>query len=226
MVARSQVLHPRALTIGVAVAVGVLGVAMGLQASGSSVAHVPTFWLWVALVPVLLGLVLGGYVKSIGVGPLTIETKLKKLAVVARTSHGVKIKRGDVSISEEGTPPEWTAFRAHEYDESHNIQLVHVYRPSKTRKYYDISIYLMKHVTGDAPNQTTRLNDVTNAEFYFGEYWGNRVFTPKIDYGRPIGVNISAWGMFLAVCRLTFDDDRTAIVYRYIDFEMEQGAGR
>jgi hypothetical protein len=35
-----------------------------------------------------------------------------------------------------------------------------------------------------------------------------------------MGVRLSAYGPFLCICRVTFDDGERVVLYRYIDFEM------
>jgi hypothetical protein len=86
---------------------------------------------------------------------------------------------------------------------------------------YDVTVFLMRHVRGAQPNQTERFEDVEKAEFFFGESWGNQVFTARNE-GSFVGVSTSAWGTFLATCRVTFRDAKNApvILHRYVDFEM------
>jgi len=57
------------------------------------------------------------------------------------------------------------------------------------------------------------------ADFFFGHMWGSQIFEAGIR-GNRIGVSTSAWGPFLATCRVTFDDGRVLDIQRYIDFEM------
>jgi len=58
---------------------------------------------------------------------------------------------------------------------------------------------------------------------FFGESWGNKVFTVSDD-GGFFGVRTHAWGTFLAACRITFKDKSKSAVtlYRYIDFSMAE----
>lgn len=78
----------------------------------------------------------------------------------------------------------------------------------------------MRHHQGPAENQTTGFTEIERAEFFFGPSWGDRVFVSNND-GGVIGVNTSAWGAFLATCRVVFNDGSDPVVLdRYIDFEM------
>ncbi len=78
----------------------------------------------------------------------------------------------------------------------------------------------MRHHSGHGENQTVGFTEIERAEFFFGPSWGNRIFTSDND-GGVIGVNTSAWGTFLATCRVIFNDGSVPVVlHRYIDFEM------
>lgn len=109
-----------------------------------------------------------------------------------------------------------------EFDRKNRLFLAHVYQASKQPdQKYDVSIFLMRHVWGRAPNEKTGFQDVEKAEFYFGPSWRGEVFVAQNE-GGYIGVSTSAWGTFLAMCRVTFKDKKKdpEILHRYIDFEM------
>lgn len=99
-------------------------------------------------------------------------------------------------------------------EQSRGLALVHTVVPSRTPgQEYDIFVYLVE----DSPGA---LAGVARAEFFFGRYWGNRVFE-GVRSGDTIGVRTAAYGTFLATCRVTFQEDGTAtFLHRYIDFEM------
>lgn len=61
--------------------------------------------------------------------------------------------------------------------------------------------------------------EIDYAEFYLGKTWGDRVFNVPND-GGPIGLSTSAYGPFLALCRVVFKDGHEVLLDRYIDFEM------
>jgi hypothetical protein len=205
---------PRALVIGIVCSVAILGAALGLQAAHSWILKTPTQWLAIAALPALIGLVLGGYLG--GFSFAGVELKAPPLKPVEYVEPGV----GSSGVKP-ASRPDWTTARAKEYERTHDLVLVHTFIPSTHHdQKYDVSIYLMRHLTGLGRDQVVYLADVKRAEFYFGPYWGERIF-PAINDGDVIGVNTSAWGAFLATCLVTFVDDSDPVVlYRYIDFEM------
>jgi hypothetical protein len=108
---------------------------------------------------------------------------------------------------------EWALYRTNIYREARNIVLVHALQSSKSKnQLYDVFIYLKRHQGKD-------LSDVRSVEFFFGRHWGNRIIKANRS-GDYIGVRTSAYGPFLCVCKVTFDDGVTSMLHRYIDFEM------
>jgi hypothetical protein len=192
----------------------------GLKLAGSPVIDLPAQWLWVSLVPILIGLILGGYISKLELpGGVKVETLnlpyYAPASVVARTAKSPRMIHADAALQ-----AAWNGALGN----ARGLFLVHILQPSKTAgQKYDISVYLMRDVRGDAPNQVVGFDDVEKAEFYFGEGWPGAF--PVNNEGGYIGVNTSAWGQFLAVCRVTFragaDGERqAAVLHRYIDFEM------
>ena len=99
------------------------------------------------------------------------------------------------------------------YKSNRGCFLVHVLEPTSDRtQEYDVFIYILRH-------QSTDLSIVQRAEFFFGRYWGNRVFHGQ-QIGNVIGVRTSAYGTFLCTCHVTFTDGEKITLTRYIDFEM------
>ncbi len=99
------------------------------------------------------------------------------------------------------------------YEKFRRVFIVHVLTPSEQPgQEYDIFIYLMRH-------NSDSIDDVEKAEFFFGKSWRNDIFKGQRE-GNLIGVRTSAYGSFLATCRVTFDDGYQVSLYRYIDLEM------
>jgi hypothetical protein len=99
------------------------------------------------------------------------------------------------------------------YSDAHNIMLVHrLQRSVNDSQLYDILIYLV-------PHSGSSLAGVTKVEYFFGRYWGNKVF-PCTDRSRGFPVVTSAYGTFLCIARVHFNDETTTMLSRYIDFEM------
>ncbi|HEY4311325.1 MAG TPA: pYEATS domain-containing protein [Pirellulales bacterium] len=100
------------------------------------------------------------------------------------------------------------------YEQARNIVLVHTLRPSDERgQRFDVFAYLMEHKNGD-------IASVEKAEFYFGKHWGDKVFTGTRIGRNQIGVRTAAYGPFLCLCKVTFNDKKSVFLSRYIDFEM------
>ena len=93
------------------------------------------------------------------------------------------------------------------------IMLVHrLFRSTKPGQVYDVLIYLIPHKQGT-------LVEVSGVEYFFGRYWKNEVFRSD-DRSRGYPVLTSAYGTFLCCARITFNDGRRQVLFRYIDFEM------
>ncbi len=99
------------------------------------------------------------------------------------------------------------------YRKNRGLFLVHALEPTTDRtQEYDLFIYIV-------PHKDANLADVKKAEFFFGKYWGNRIFEGSW-VGKVIGVRTSAYGPFLCSCHVTFKDGQAVTLTRYIDFEM------
>jgi hypothetical protein len=110
---------------------------------------------------------------------------------------------------------DWNKARSGIYQENREVFLAHVIEPSRRPgQRFDISIFLVEHEPG-------RLDQVQQAEFFMGRWWGNRIIKVE-NRGALIGFSTAAYGAFLCTCRVTFRDGYQCLLSRYIDFEMEQ----
>jgi len=110
-------------------------------------------------------------------------------------------------------PDDWTLSRNSTYQKHRGYFLVHSLALSKdVNQKYDLFIYLLRHKSQD-------YTDISKVEFFFGHYWDNQIFEGSKS-GSYIGVQTSAYGPFLAICRITFKDNSNVIINRYVDFEM------
>lgn len=127
---------------------------------------------------------------------------------------GIESLRGSVTE----TPDEWNARRNAIYVDHRNLFLTHVIRPSsKPGQTFDVFIYLIRHKSDD-------FSDIRVAEFFLGPYWENKVF-PAVESNGFIGISTSAYGTFLCICRVTFNDGSHLYLERYIDFESQRTGG-
>ncbi|MDQ3801094.1 MAG: DUF4062 domain-containing protein [Acidobacteriota bacterium] len=142
----------------------------------------------------------------------------KVSATVDVPDIGIESLRGEVIE----TPNEWNQRRNSIYEENRNVFLTHFIKPSaKPDQEFDIYIYLIRHPD---PKFPADLSDIRFAEFFMGKYWANKVF-PAVGQEGFIGISTSAYGTFLCVCRVTFDDGYEIYIHRYIDFETHRTAG-
>ncbi len=143
---------------------------------------------------------------SVKAGPFELGEDLRKLDLV-------KPSPGPVAQLAKPAAQDWITERDQLYNDARRVFLAHVINPSKTAgQQFDVFVYLVGH-------KDTGVEDVEFAEFFFGHYWGNRVFKETAKDGL-VGVRTSAYGPFLCTCRVHFRDGHISSLNRYIDFEM------
>lgn len=225
-------IHKTPLFWACVVSIAFLSLFCGLQAAGSKVIGLPSQLLWISILPIILVLIVGDYIRKLKVLGIEYERLLPDVAYIPppqtqASVSGAASKRTPAEESAsapiEASPDlAWLNLYNAEKLRTNNFFLVHTYKPSTRQDMkYDVTVFLMRHVEGKRPNQREGFSDVERAEFCFGESWLYRVI-PVPNEGGFIGVSTSAWGSFLAMCRVTFKDPekRQEILYRYVDFEM------
>jgi hypothetical protein len=152
------------------------------------------------------------------VKPVAMENTPKvNPASVPVIGEAVPIRRS-AAVPKMGKSDEWNERLKGVLDTNRAVFMTHVIRPSSKRgQKFDVFIYLMRHGSDD-------LADVRRAEFFLGPYWGNEVFAVNKRNGF-FGISTSAYGTFLGICRVTFDDGYQVYLQRYIDFEMQRTGG-
>lgn len=99
------------------------------------------------------------------------------------------------------------------YKRDHGVMLVHrIQRSKEDGQHYDALIYVI-------PHKSTSFAGVSSIEYFFGHYWGNKVF-PSYDRSRGFPVIASAYAPFLCTAKVNFNDGTHTTLSRYIDFEM------
>jgi hypothetical protein len=127
--------------------------------------------------------------------------------------HDIGVTSAMMPVEE--TANEWSGWRRKIKTNNRGIFLTHVIEPSKKPdQLFDVYIYLIRH-------GSDRLKDVTLAEFFLGRYWNNQVF-PAVEENGFIGISTAAYGTFLCVCKVTFNDGHQIYLDRYIDFESQR----
>ncbi|HNC91791.1 MAG TPA: hypothetical protein PL000_22935 [Anaerolineales bacterium] len=138
-----------------------------------------------------------------------VRPELVKLASVS-ANPGQNLPEGGAIAGD--AEPEFETTRDAIYKNNRRLFLVHILEPTKDRtQLYDIFIYIKRHK--DAP-----IDDVVKTEFFFGKFWGNRIFEGTRADG-TYGVRTSAYGEFLCTCRVQFSDGESVLLQRYIDFD-------
>jgi hypothetical protein len=214
-----------ALLLSCAVSALLLVLLLWLQATHPDVMELKGQWLLIAVLPILIGLIIGKYIGKVkGHGwDIELGTQIGLTIAPGQTppeSSGNSLSEKEPPPPLSGTP--WTLERDNEYRRTERLFLVHAYEPSATPgQKYDITVFLVRN-TG-LPNQRDGFSEVKTLELYFGPTWNDAIFT-SANNGGLLGVRTSAWAPFLATGRLTFNDSRTPplILQRYIDFEMAQ----
>ncbi|HYH65657.1 MAG TPA: pYEATS domain-containing protein [Urbifossiella sp.] len=148
----------------------------------------------------------------------TINPDLKKLSVAKppKDIPSAGLESLTASNNEEKVAdinPDRAAERSAIYEQCRGLFVTHVLYPSEeATQEFDIFIYLIRHKSSD-------FDDIVQVDFFFGHYWGNRVFKATKIRGL-FGVRTSAYGPFLSTCRVLMKDGSTISLHRYIDFEM------
>lgn len=136
----------------------------------------------------------------------TVNPELNRLEFASPSAPGI-------STTAAINTDDWVSTRTEIYRQNHGFFIAHVLEPSKSEgQEYDIFIYLIRH-------KSNEYSDVEKAEFFFGQYWHNKVYVGS-KVGDLIGVKTSAYGPFLALCRVTLKDGSSVMLNKYIDFEM------
>ncbi len=186
---------------------------MILQSCNSSIIDLPARWLWVALIPLLSILLVGGYIGKLKGAGFEFEPGKASLQYVSQDAREPREDSESLSIGMR---------RDAEYKKTKGYFFVHSDNPSRIPGLlHNISIYLIRHVVGNTANQRENFDEIESIKFYFGKNWGDRVFTIP-NNGGLLGIRTSAWGTFLASCEIKFKDPKidNLVLYRYIDFEM------
>jgi len=183
---------------------------------------------WVTIVPELLWFLLAVVVL------FGLRRRIARLADVLaeRLASGASVRLGGLELGEvpransthagmEGnhgldvTVDDGTLgrIRSDAYDRARGVMVVHrIMRSRDPKQVFDALLYMV-------PRKGSSTLGVQSVSYFFGKYWGNKVFTTT-DRARGFPLLVSAYGPFLAVAKLKFADGEEGFVERFIDFEM------
>ena len=95
----------------------------------------------------------------------------------------------------------------------HSYFLTHILGPAtRSRQKYAVAIKVTAHEEAD--------RGVKSATFYLGRSWGNRAIRGKRGLDGRFGITTEAYGPFLALCEVSFDDGTRILLDHYCDFDM------
>lgn len=160
-----------------------------------------------------------GHVRGLSVHPDTLNAKRSFLRRVKGRESNSTRKAVDENL------PDWTQARRRIGEEQRGVHLAHLLGPTREAgQEWEIFIYL---VAGAERTSTYGLpsdvSDVVSAEFYLGHMWGDR--TTAVSWTRDrdhLGIRALAYAPVICLCRITFRDGHTAVLSRFIDFEMSR----
>lgn len=93
--------------------------------------------------------------------------------------------------------------------------LTHVLNPAKTPgQLYSVVLRVTP--------ERSATEKVRSASFFFGKYWGNRVFEGERGADGRVGIVTEAYGPFLALCEVEFESGNRVLLDHYCDFDMAE----
>lgn len=107
------------------------------------------------------------------------------------------------------------------YANLNGLVLVHTVRPVRPREYvdgrevFDVSLYIHAH--------SGKLNDIRSVTYFLGDHFGKSKYGSKwkvASANHQFALSVQAYGTFLCVAEIEFQNSETETTYRYIDTEM------
>jgi Domain of unknown function (DUF4062) len=122
------------------------------------------------------------------------------------------------TVSSPGNLEEWNNERYSIYNKTKDLFLHYDVEASNVSgQKFDIAIYLIRQSKPDGSGRDD-LHDVERVEFFFGPHWGNKLYTVQ-NIGGRIGIITSAYGEFLAYCKVYIKGDpRPVDLHQFIRF--------
>jgi hypothetical protein len=159
--------NPTAIWIGALLSTGLLLLFLYLKYCESSVLELPPQWLLVALVPIVVGLVVGGYIRELKAVDYGVDFATDKILAKSK----VIADSGAIQNAKSANPvlaSEWQSERAAEYARTNGYMLAHIYRRSKEAgQKFDISIFVVRHEKGNSTPPRDNLGELKSAEFFW-----------------------------------------------------------
>ncbi|RLJ41151.1 hypothetical protein BCF46_2939 [Litoreibacter meonggei] len=184
---------------------------------------------WPAIVVTALYLARGRLLELLNslIDKIKSSTELKFGSVELKgpllNSHGDVIKGGDESFDVIPAAAIDVEDRKSIYADLQGFMLVHTIKPVRPIQYvnekviFDVSIYLHSH------SGKGRLNDIKSVSYFLGDHFGKSEHGSKwkvSSANHQFALSVQAYGTFLCVAEIEFQDESKSRTYRYIDTEM------
>jgi len=153
--------------------------------------------------------------------PATVGQSLKNVPVkvevregLGEILHAVPVAVAELTKPMRDVDPSFLCdYQSARMVSQHSHFLTHILGPAtKPGQKYSVAIRVTPHK--DAAHR------VSSATFYLGRSWGNKAFEGKRGPDGRFGIATEAYGPFLALCEVEFDDGSRVLLDHYCDFDM------
>jgi hypothetical protein len=143
----------------------------------------------------------------------SVSTSGAKDSAMPRATKNMTIPQ----VSKPSNSDEWNKERYAIYNKNKDLFLHYDLEASNaSRQKYDVTIYLVRK--SRPGSRRDDLQHVERVEFFFGPYWGDKVYT-VVNTGNRIGIVTSAYGEFLAYCKVYIrGESRPVDLHQFIRF--------
>jgi hypothetical protein len=151
--------------------------------------------------------------------PAAPDRANEPVRIVVREGLGTPLHAVPVAVAELTSPMRDTdpSF-LHDYISARRVSqrsyfLTHILGPAtRPGQKYAVAIRVTPH---EDP-----VREVVSATFYLGRSWGNKAFAGSRGPDGRFGIATEAFGSFLALCEVAFDDGSRILLDHYCDFDM------
>lgn len=128
---------------------------------------------------------------------------------VARLAHPIETMKQDVELLRD--------YQSARKVSQHSYFVTHTLGPAtQAGQEYSVAIRLTRHKGRVDENAL----EVVSATFYLGKAWGNTFIEGRRGEDGRFGITTEAYGPFLALCEVEFEDRSRVLLDHYCDFDM------
>ena len=153
--------------------------------------------------------------------PTAIDQSSKNAPVEVEVAAGLGKPLGEVPVAvarltspmTNVNPAFLSDYQSARRESQYSYYMTHILGPStKPGQKYSVAIRVTAH---EQPR-----HQVKSASFFLGRSWGNKAFEGKRGSDGRFGIATEAYGPFLALCEVEFDDGSRILLDHYCDFDM------